>query len=410
MKIAHFPSGFLPTLGGAEIAVHNVVLQQYRAGHEVTLISPYVWRTEAYYAVPYKVVPLFPRSMNFVVKVMQCRYGTRWLVTAQLAFYQWIYKFDVWHIHVVYPAGILAIPMLKRMRLPSVLTCQGGDIQTLPQIGYGARLDPAVDREVVKAILAFDRVVAISDDIRSEFLSIGVAPDKIRDIPNGADAVRIQSLPVDRHQVRTRLGWPADKMILLTVGRNHPKKGYKFIPEIIKHVAAVRQDFLWVIVGRATEPIREMAQGLGVGDYLQVLPQIGHKKKHARHQEMLTLPSEALIEIYKATDIFVLPSMLEGLALVSVEAMAARLPVVTTDAPGCRDVVEHGVTGLISPVGDTWAMAQNILRLMADPLLGIRLGRNGKTRSIEHEWQHVAAQYYEVYEELVSSRPAATAF
>lgn len=402
MRIAHFPSTFLPTIGGAEIATHNLALRQYQAGHQPIVIQPWtLWRIVRS-AVPYKLIPLFPKSLTYTLRARQRGYDTRWLVGIQLAFYQRAYDFDVWHVHGAHPAGFAAIPTLKRMRLPAVATCHGVDIQKLPEIGYGLRLDAAMEEDITETLSAFDRVTAISDSIRSEFVSIGIAPERICDIPNGVEVSRIKSLQVDRNKVRGRMGWPLDETILLTVGRNHSKKGYKFIPEIIKQAVTVRQDFLWVIVGRGIQPIAEMAEKLGIGDRLHVVAQIGQEDIDTDRQTF-SLPTDELIKIYKAADIFACPSVLEGLPLVLIEAMAAGLPIVTTDAPGCRDVVEHGVTGLISPVGDTSGMAQNILRLLADPSLAARLGRNGESRSAEYEWSNVVSHYLAVYEELISA-------
>jgi glycosyltransferase involved in cell wall biosynthesis len=400
MKIVHFPATFLPNIGGAEIATHNIALQQHQAGHRVAVISTWKsWRAAAS-LVPYKVIPLLPKSITWVLNAKQLGYDTRWLVGRQLEFYQRIYDFDVWHVHMAYHAGFVVTPMLKRMRLPCVVTCHGADIQKMPEIDYGLRLDPVVEQEIVQTLCAFDRVTAVSESIHSEYLQLGIPPGKIRDVPNGVNAHRIIALSVDRSSVRAKMGWPPDKIILLTVGRNHPKKGYGFIPEIIKQVAAVRRDFLWVIVGRGVEPIAEMARALGVGEYLRVLPQIGQGKRSVGRQ-MFLVPSEELVEIYKAADVFVFPSLLESFGMVLVEAMAAQLPIVTTDAPGCRDVVEAGVTGLTSSVGDTLGMVGNILRLLASPALMAKLGRNGELNSREYEWGNVASHYCTVYEELV---------
>lgn len=400
MNIVHFPSSFLPQIGGAQFVVHNLALQQLRAGHQVTVVAPWrSWRAVAS-SMPYKVVPLLPRSMTTVWRARPYGYDLRWLVTKQLMLYQKRYKFDVWHLHTAYPAAFVALPMLKRSRLPSVVTCHGADVLTSPEVGYGFRLDPLVEQDTIETLLHIDRAVAISDSIRSEYLSVGVAPERIRNIPNGVDAARIKALQVDRGAVRAAMGWPMDKVVLLTVGRNHPIKGYKLIPEVIRQVAAVRHDFVWVIVGRDTEPIGDLVSQLGLSDHLRVVPEIGRGDTDG-DLKWLSLPSQELIRIYKAADVFAFPSLLESFGMVLIEAMAAGLPLVTTDARGCRDVVAHGVTGLTSPVGDVSAMAKNILQILGDPSLRAALGRNGQIRSAEYEWRSVASRYISVYEELV---------
>jgi glycosyltransferase involved in cell wall biosynthesis len=243
-------------------------------------------------------------------------------------------------------------------------------------------------------------VTAISASIRSELLAVGVPGDRIRDVPNGVDACRIQSIPVDRNAVRREMDWPLDRSVLLTMGRNHPKKGYRFIPRIIKRLVQVRQDFLWVIVGRGAEPIMEMAHALGVGEYLRIVRQIGPSRARG-NQDQLAVPTSEVVRLYKTADIFVSPTLLEGFALVLVEAMAAGLPVVTTDAAGARDAVTHNATGLISPVRDTLGMTENILKLLGNRALADELGRNGERVARGYEWRGVASRYCSVYEEAI---------
>jgi glycosyltransferase involved in cell wall biosynthesis len=76
---------------------------------------------------------------------------------------------------------------------------------------------------------------------------------------------------------------------------------------------------------------------------------------------------------YRRADIFVLPSLREGLPVALLEAMAAGLPVVASDLPGVREAVEHEQTGLLAPPGDATALAEAVSRLIADPELRARL-------------------------------------
>ena len=129
----------------------------------------------------------------------------------QLAFYQRICSFAIWHVHVAYPSGFIALPTLKRMRVPSLVTCHGEDVQKLQEIGYGTRLDPVVEQKISKTLLGFDKVIAISESIRTELLSLGVLPEKIRNIPNGVETSRFKNLHVERNALRAAMGWPSDK-------------------------------------------------------------------------------------------------------------------------------------------------------------------------------------------------------
>jgi glycosyltransferase involved in cell wall biosynthesis len=212
----------------------------------------------------------------------------------------------------------------------------------------------------------------------------------------------------DVSALRQRLGLPTDKFILLTTGRNHPKKGYALIPVVAEQLARTRQDFLWLVVGKGTEPIDAAAAERGVGSFVRAIPSLGTMAASNGNQDRYRLPSDKLIEMYQAADIFVFPSLIESFGVVLVEAMAAGLPIVTTDAPGCRDLVHSGETGLVSPTNDAPQMARHILNLLDDPQLRTRLKTHASEASRQYDWPNVARRYVSTYRELLQGMDAPT--
>jgi glycosyltransferase involved in cell wall biosynthesis len=82
------------------------------------------------------------------------------------------------------------------------------------------------------------------------------------------------------------------------------------------------------------------------------------------------------------------------------EAFASGVPVVSTDAGGVPDVVEHGVSGLLVPVGDDAAMAESIVRVLQDRRLAADLIRAGLAQAQRYSWPHIRQQWLAVYCEL----------
>ncbi|RCK80777.1 MAG: Lipid carrier : UDP-N-acetylgalactosaminyltransferase [Candidatus Ozemobacter sibiricus] len=104
-------------------------------------------------------------------------------------------------------------------------------------------------------------------------------------------------------------------------------------------------------------------------------------------------------------DIFCLPSYREGLSVACLEAMAHGLPIVTTDAPGCRDLIEPGVSGLLAPVADAQGLADAIERLLDDAALRARLGEAGRERcQREFSAERIFPQLAEVYAAVLPTR------
>jgi glycosyltransferase involved in cell wall biosynthesis len=406
MRIVHLTSTFLPNIGGAEIDVHNLAIQQHKAGHELTVITkPHSWR-ELRKELPYRLLPLLPQTYS--LRTLRGLGLRRWLLSRQLAFYQRIYQFDIWNLHSAYPLGVLAAPFFRSNKIPSVMTSHGEDIQIHPGLNYGFRLNPDINREVSESLPLYSSFIAISNSISEEYLGMGITPDRIQVIHNGIDAARIKSIPSQAQEIRKKMGLPLDRKIFLTVGRNHRKKGYGLIPEIIKHLLESRTDIFWLIVGRECEEVADKAIELGVNDYLKIVSEIGFQKSLGKNSQ-LHIPSDEMVQSYKAADLFVFPSFIEGCPRVHLEAMAAGLPVITTNAPGCRDVIQDGITGLLSPAGDTRKMAINILKLLSNPAVAEEMGRNGQKEAQDIEWSKVAMRYCSVYEKAILHHGADTA-
>jgi glycosyltransferase involved in cell wall biosynthesis len=109
-------------------------------------------------------------------------------------------------------------------------------------------------------------------------------------------------------------------------------------------------------------------------------------------------------DLLTGVDIVVLPSYREGLPKTLIEAAACAKPLITTDAPGCREVVTHEVDGLLVPVGDAKALAAAIARLQDDVDFARRLGKAARRKALEQfDERIVIAQTIAVYEELAAA-------
>ena len=107
-----------------------------------------------------------------------------------------------------------------------------------------------------------------------------------------------------------------------------------------------------------------------------------------------------------SADIVVLPSYREGLPKSLIEAAACARPLVTTDAPGCRDVVTDGVDGLLVPVCDVLALAQAIARLQDDCSLARRLGEAARAKALAvYDERRIIASTLDVYHEFQAKPP-----
>jgi len=116
-------------------------------------------------------------------------------------------------------------------------------------------------------------------------------------------------------------------------------------------------------------------------------------------------PEKGVAEVFASADIFVLPSIFEGTPLTLMEAMWSGLPIVSTDTCGMHDVLRHEDNGLLIPTRAPERLAQELERLLDDPALRAKLGRNARSEAIEnYTWRKSAQPVREAYESLVGIR------
>lgn len=393
MKIAHLIPQFYPHAGGAEICIHNVCETLIKENHiavVVTSTAPPSEKPDISYKIEYlweKTGGLF-RNFPHIIGKAYLNY-----ILSKL---QKKYKFDLWQVTNGYPLGVYAVDFFNKNKIPCVLRCCGDDIQKFPDINYGMRLNPGIDRLVTAQYPRYDGFVALTPSVKEEYLKIGIREDRIRIIPNGVEIAKFADFKEEKKKaIREKYGITQGKNFILTVGRYHPKKGYDLIPKIAGELRGKGLDFVWLIVGKNSSEIRKKyseCDSLGIIVVEKLAKSAGN---------VFSLPSKYLIELYCSADIFAFPTLIETFGMVLVEAMAAGLPIVTTEAEGVRDVVENEITGLKTKPGDASAFAEALIRVIKNRELSEKLKLNCLKKVSDYDWSIVSGQYAEFYEELI---------
>lgn len=397
-----FPtSSFLPGLGGVEVGLHNIVLRMQQRGHRpiVMVTAPHYTALQKGWSLPYEVISFPPKVWGLV------RHAPPLGLAILDAWFEWArrrYGIDVWHCTMGWPTGVALVHYARRWRaIPHLVRCAGEDIQREPAIGYGARLDPKVDRLVREWLPRADCLVATTDTVAAEYRAIGVAEERIAYISNGVDVARLR-VPTDRVATRAKLGAAENEIVFLAVGRNHTKKDFA---SLLRAAAELKQRGLAairvVVAGLGATSLQAEADKLGLGSSCVLIEQIGNVST-----TNLTLPPDELVRLYQAADVFVLPSITETFGIVLVEAMAAGLPVITTDAPGCRDIIRKGQDGIMVPPSQPALLAEAMMRVMCDPGLAADLRTRSLARAGDFSWDDIVARYEAAYFRLISQGAA----
>ncbi|HWP35157.1 MAG TPA: glycosyltransferase [Thermodesulfobacteriota bacterium] len=238
---------------------------------------------------------------------------------------------------------------------------------------------------------AASQVVAVSHDVRRFLLEeVGLAPEAVVTIHNGVAPPPPVS-PAAAAALRHQLGLPAGTPVVGTVGTLLPVKGHADLLEAVARLAPAVPDLTALICGRplVLEPLAARAAALGIADRVRFL---GYR--------------DDVPALLAVMDVFVLPSLSEGLSLALLEAMAAGLPVVATAVGGNPEVVRDGESGFLVPPRDPGALAERIGRLLRDRALARRLGLAAARRVRQEFSLDAMVQRYEaLYARHLARRP-----
>jgi glycosyltransferase involved in cell wall biosynthesis len=220
---------------------------------------------------------------------------------------------------------------------------------------------------------AVDAVAAISSKVADVLGAAGVAPDHLRIIPSGVDCEHFHPANLsEREGARTRLGIAQSDFLVGTVGMLEERKGHRYLLEAIAILnrtrgAASRIKCAIAGEGAMRDQLATLTRELGIAGDILFLGMISD----SRH-------------LLDALDVFVFPSLKEGLGVALLEAMACGLPVVATRAGGITDIVEDNHSGLLVPLREPGPMADAIASLDEDIIRRSRLGSAGRVRVAEN--------------------------
>lgn len=251
--------------------------------------------------------------------------------------------YDIVHAHYV-PHSALIPAILKRK--PFIVRFHGDDARIFPWKNR-------VNYHLVKFVTdRADKVISVSEEMKGILVDrLAVDESRVEVISSGIDTRSF--VPMDRKKMRKELGLPADRKIVLFVGRLHKLKGLDLVYECAKNAP----ETLYVFIGRKDgEEKVDLDNCLFAGE----------------------VPRNNIPRWMNAADILVLPSYTEGLPNVVVESLSCGVPAVVSDVGGCPEVVKDNVTGFVVSTGNVEQLRERIVRLLSDDELRLKMGIEGR--------------------------------
>lgn len=290
------------------------------------------------------------------------------------------YELDLIHVHYAIPhayAAYFTKQMLARKgyHLPIVTTLHGTDITLVGK-------HPVYKTAVEFSINESDIVTSVSESLKQDTLKIFDITNDIKVVPNFID--NEQYLPEKCVCCRNNFAEPNEKVILHTSNLRKVKR----IQDVISTFNLIQKKIpsKLIIAGEGPEwdLADQMIQEFGIQDKVKSLGMVSD-----------------LNDVLKAADLFLLPSEQESFGLAALEAMAANVPVVSSNAGGIPEVNINGVTGFVCPVGDVEMMAEKAIYILEDDARQRQFSQNAKDQALTFDKNNILPQYEDLYRQLI---------
>lgn len=289
-------------------------------------------------------------------------------------------QLDILHVHYAIPHASVAwlakqILATYGINIPVVTTLHGTDI-TL--VGKDLSYEPVV----TFAINNSDGITAVSESLKRDTYNNFKIDKEIRVIYNFVDLDRFGKQPSD--QLKDSLAPNGERLIVHTSNFRKVKRVEDVVRVFDRILRAMPAKLLLVGDGPERTAIEKLCREIGNCQHVKFMGK-----------------QEAVEDLLSVSDLFVMPSESESFGLAALEAMACRIPVVSTNTGGMPELNVHGHTGFMSDVGDVDDMAAHAIRLLSDPVMHEAFKRNAYEQARRFDIEAILPQYVNYYKEVL---------
>ena len=366
-----------PTFGGSGVVATELGLALARKGHQVHFITySYPVRLDFlemnihFHEVHVEEYPLFHYQPYELA------------LSSKMAYVVKTYNIDILHVHYAIPhayAGYMAKQMLKRegIEVPMITTLHGTDITLVGN-------HPTYKEAVTFSINESDVVTSVSESLKRDTLRLFNVDKDIKVIPNFIGLQKTERVSPCKRSVMAS----ADELIVTHIS-NFRK--VKRVDDVVRVFYGIQQQLPAKLIMVGDGPDREIAD--------QLCKDLGIKKK------VLFLGNTSDIDrILCFTDLFLLPSESESFGLSALEAMAAGVPVVSSNAGGLSEVNEEGVSGYLCPIGDVQTMAEKAIYILGDKDRLAQFKQNARKVAARFDEEKIIPMYEALYYNAIKEK------
>jgi glycosyltransferase involved in cell wall biosynthesis len=376
---------YSPVVGGAEIQLKR--LAQRLVNLDVTIVTARIQhapRFEILDSLPGHRLSTFGEgrlgSLSFALSLL------RFLLKKRGAY-------DVLHAHLASSHAIVCAfigALLKKKTIVKLgASRELGEIMMSKKSWFGRWKLDYLKKHV-------DKFICTNQEMEKELRAEGFPETAIESIPNGVDPNDFHPLSEqERTKLKTQLGI-ADRWIVMSVARLTPQKSLDTLLAAWKEAVEKAKRGLLLIIGDGPQKgeLQALSVRLGLESHVRFLG---------------TLKSEEVKRYLQASDVFVLPSITEGISNSLLEAMAVGLPSVVTNIGGLNEMIVSGVNGFLVETGDAEGLTRTMLSLWEDRDECGKLGTAARDQvCMEYNLETIAQRYYSLYDAILQETEGAS--
>jgi glycosyltransferase involved in cell wall biosynthesis len=362
MKIAILVAAFPPKwLAGTEIATYNIAKYLAKLGHEVHVIT----------SLDEELARESTKDGFDIHRVRAIKKSNLLTLSFLLPAFSVVRRIspDIVHAQSI-PMGLCALLIKRFLKKPYIVYSRG---ESYMSWAFRATISKLVLKNA-------DAVIALTSDMKRDLSEIYTGHISV--IPNGIELDKFTGL--SRQESRVRLKISGENRVILFVGRLRPQKNVACLINAMKIIVEHNPKTKLLIIGdgQEEEELKGLTKKLNLGEYIEFVGKVPHEK----------------IPVYMSVaDVFILPSLFEGLPNVILEAMAAGLPVVVTRVSGLWEIVIDGVNGFLVEPGVPEQISDKALLLLENDELRERMASENKRNVVEYTWPSTVQKIIDVY-------------
>jgi N-acetyl-alpha-D-glucosaminyl L-malate synthase BshA len=363
-----------PTYGGSGVVATELGIALAKKGHKVHFMS---------YSQPFRLNIFHPNLFYHEFSVNDYplfEYQPYESVLASKIVDVAVYEqLDVLHVHYAIPHASVAytaqqILKSKKIFLPYLTTLHGTDITLVGR-------DPAFEPVIRFSLNHSNAITSVSESLKKDTLSTFKIDNKITVVPN---FINLSEYDLPREHCRKENYAPNGEKILIHIS-NFRK--VKRVEDVLRVFDKVRKEVpsKLILVGDGPErpAIEALCRQLNTCNDIISMGKITDPK-----------------EVLSIGDLFVLPSETESFGLAALEAMAMKIPVISSNSGGLPEVNVNGKTGFLSNVGDVEEMAANAIKLLSDKSMLDQFRQNAYEQAKKFDVEKILPKYEEIYQQL----------